>query len=121
MNQDEAFKKGRQGGGFTERQVRQLAGMLEPSPSRRGPPPGARLVFLQDVTRGPDRPGSVVAVLAKQWEQKQLTSLRGWRGPEKPTEKFGREWLKGFPFGHMLVDIGGYYDPLPIGVAVIGS
>jgi hypothetical protein len=105
--------------GLTDRQVRQLAGMLEPSPQQGGPPFGAKIVLLRDLTRPDSRPGCVVAVLEKQWRVRSLDSVRGWRGPRKPTEKFGRRWLQGISYGEVLVDIGGNWDPMPVGVRVI--
>jgi len=82
------------------------------SPQPGGPPPGARLVLVHDIARSVSQPGSIVAVLEKQWRVRALSSIRGWRGPSKKKEKFAREYLRPIHYNELLIDAAGFYDPV---------
>ncbi len=75
------------------------------------------LLLLKDLDR-PGCPGEFVAVTAADWTSGSAV-IEGWRGPEMPSEDFGRTRLQEVSCGNVLLDMVGYWECIPPGIKVI--
>jgi Ni/Co efflux regulator RcnB len=74
--------------------------------------------LVRDLDAGKGSVGELVAVYHHQWKEGKAV-IEGWRGPGMASEEFARKRLEPVNCGNVLVDMGGFWDCLPVGIIII--